>query len=87
MIVIFPDHTHLLFACVGSNCDKMSTVKPERNISAFHSKLPQPVPRNSVESCHGCTSRNYFDNAGDNVTLTLYIVTLTFDCNKTNGYK
>ena len=32
---------------------------------------------NSVESEHGCTSRIYFDNAGDNVTLTLYNVTLT----------
>ena len=25
---------------------------------------------NSVELDHGCTSRIYFDNAGDNVTLT-----------------
>ena len=32
---------------------------------------------NSVESDHRCTSRNYFDNAGDNVTLTLYSVTMT----------
>ena len=23
------------------------------------------IPRNSVESDHGCTSRIYFDNAGD----------------------
>ena len=41
------------------------------------SELPRPIPRNSVESDHGCTSRIYFDNAGDNVTLTLYNVTLT----------
>ena len=34
-------------------------------------------PQNSVESDHGCRSRIYFDNAGDNVTLTLYNVTLT----------
>ena len=40
------------------------------------SELPRPIPRNSVESDHG-TSRIYFDNASDNVTLTLYIVTLT----------
>ena len=41
------------------------------------SELPPSIPRNSVESDHGCTSRIYFDNAGDNVTLTLYNVTLT----------
>ena len=28
------------------------------------------IPRNSVESDHGYTSRIYFDYAGDNVTLT-----------------
>ena len=32
---------------------------------------------NSAKSDHGCTSRIYFDNAGDNVALTLYNVTLT----------
>ena len=32
---------------------------------------------NSVESDHGCRSRIYFDNVGDNETLTLYKVTLT----------
>ena len=41
------------------------------------SELPRPVPRNHVESDHGCTSGIYFDNAGDNVRLTLYNVTLT----------
>ena len=57
-------------------------------------ELPRPIPRNSVESDHGCTSRIYFDNAGDNVMLTLYNVTLTSqkhnnkcDCSKINGYK
>ena len=40
-------------------------------------ELPRPIPRNSVASDHGCTSRIYFDNAGDNMTLTLYNVTLT----------
>ena len=58
----------------------------------FQSK---PIPRNSVESDHGCTSRIYFDNADDNLTLTLYNLTLTSrkplkhnnkcDCSKTNG--
>ena len=41
------------------------------------SELPQSIPRNSVGSDHGCTSRIYFDNANDNVMLTLYNVTLT----------
>ena len=36
------------------------------------SELPRPIPWNSVESDHGCTFRIYFNNAGDNVTLTLY---------------
>ena len=35
------------------------------------SELPRPIPRNFVESDHGCTSRIYFNNAGDNVALTL----------------
>ena len=36
---------------------------------SFQSELPRPIPRNFVESDHGCTctSRIYFDNAGDNV--------------------
>ena len=59
------------------------------------SKLSRPIPQKSVERDHGCTSMIYFDNAGDNVTLTLYRVTMTsqkpclhnnkFDCSKTNG--
>ena len=59
------------------------------------SVLPRPIPRNSMESDHGCTSRIYFDNAGDNMTLTLYKVMLTSqkpclhnnkcDCSKSNG--
>ena len=58
-------------------------------------ELPRPIPRNFVESDQGCTSRIYFDNTGDNVTLTLYNVTLKShepcshnnkcDCSKTNG--
>ena len=32
---------------------------------------------NSAESDHGCTLRIYFDNAGDNIKLTLYNATLT----------
>ena len=33
-------------------------------------KLHRPISQNSMESDHGCTLRIYFDNAGDNVTLT-----------------
>ena len=40
------------------------------------SELPRPVLHNSVESDHGYKSRVNFDNAGDNVTLILYNVTL-----------
>ena len=40
----------------------------------WQSEQPRPIPSNSVESDHGCTSRIYFDNAGDNVALTLYNV-------------
>ena len=50
---------------------------------------------NSAKSDHGCSSRIYLDNASDNVTLTLFNVTLTSqkpclhnnkcDCSKTNG--
>ena len=64
-------------------------------IAVRQSELSRPIPRNAVESDHGCTSRIHFDNAGDNMTLTLYNVTLTSrkpslhnnkcDCNKTNG--
>ena len=45
--------------------------------ASMQSELPRPIPRNSVESDHGCTSSIYFDNAGDNVTMTLYKVALT----------
>ena len=59
------------------------------------SELPRPIPRDAVESDDGCTLKIYFDNAGNNMTLTLYNVTLTSqklcehnnicDCSKTNG--
>ena len=45
---------------------------------------------NSVESDHGCTSRIYFDKAGDNVTLTSQKPcnhNNKCDRSKTNGYK
>ena len=43
----------------------------------WRSEQPRPIPRNSVESDHGCTLRIYFNNASNNVTLTLYNVKLT----------
>ena len=46
-------------------------------VDSLQSELPLPIPRNSVESDHGCTSRIYFDNTGDNLMLVLYKVTLT----------
>ena len=45
-------------------------------LARMQSELHRPIPRNSVESNHGCSFRIYFDNADDNVKLTLYIVKL-----------
>ena len=65
-----------------------------QSLVKLQSELSLPIPRNFVESDHGCTERIYFDDAGDNVTLALYNVTLTSqkqckhnkcDCSKTNG--
>ena len=42
------------------------------------SELPPSVSLNSIESDLRCTSRIYFDNAGDNATLTLYNLTLKY---------
>ena len=55
--------------------DLHGTLLLDNVISTNQSELPRPIPRNFVESDHGCTSRIYFDNAGDNVTPTLYNVT------------
>ena len=52
-------------------------VDEQKKLVRTKTESDRPIPRNSVESDHGCTSRIYFDNAGDNVTLTLYNVTLT----------
>ena len=57
---------------------QMHIAKTDHNeLMPQQSELPLPIPRNSMESDHGCTSRIYFDNVGDNVTLSLYNVTLT----------
>ena len=52
-----------MLACMITRCNQL--------------ELPRPIPRNSVESDHGCISRIFFDNADDNVMLTSYNVTLT----------
>ena len=72
-----------------------ATTTYHRPVHGTQSELPRSIPRNSVESDHGCTSRFYFDNADGNMKLTLYNVTLTSqkpcyhnnkcDCSKTNG--
>ena len=60
------------------------------------SELPRPMPRRSIESYLGCTSRIYFENRDENVRLTLHNATLISkktcqynnkcDCRKTNAY-
>ena len=45
--------------------------------SIYEWELPRPIPQNSVEPDHGCKSGIYFDNACDNVTLTLNNLTQT----------
>ena len=57
-------------------CAKASNKRPN-DVSYGQTALPWPIPRNSVESDHKCTSRIYFDNLGDNATLTLYNVMVT----------
>ena len=49
----------------------------ELSHTSNQSKLPWPIPQNSVESDHGNTSRIYFNNVVDEVTLMLYNVMLT----------
>ena len=64
-----------IFRSSFRNTIKVQTVRIQ--IKAYiQSGLPRPIPLNSVESDQGCTSRIFFDNAGDNVTLTLYNVAL-----------
>ena len=49
----------------------------ESKKTSAQSELSRPIPRNSVESDQGCTSKIYFDNAGNKMSLKLYNVTLT----------
>ena len=49
---------------------RFNIADPDQTLRS-QSELPRPISRYSVESDHGWTSRSYFENAGDNVTLTL----------------
>ena len=59
--------------------DEMKKNETEHDIfvRVYQSELPRPILQISLESDHGCKSRIYFDNAGENVMLTWYNVTLT----------
>ena len=54
-------------------CIRVGTVESIMNEhqTTTQSEVLRPIPRNSVESDLGSTSRLFFENAGDNVTLTL----------------
>ena len=55
---------------VGFDSYRMTRGLANQNCFGHFRKIP-------FESDNGCTSWIYFDNAGDNVTLMLYNVTLT----------
>ena len=67
------------------NCVKYFVPTPSLHILMYtisvqfarQSDLPWSIPRNLVESDLRCTSRIYFDDVADNVTMTLHNVTLT----------
>ena len=51
-------------------------------VSGEQSELPWPILPSAVESDHRCTSGIYFDNTGDNMTLTVYNLRLPVLANK-----
>ena len=68
---------NLILLHANNNCADQPE-HPHILISTFvQSELPRPILRNSIESDHGCTSRIYFNKAGDNMTLMLYNMRLT----------
>ena len=85
VVVVFPDHTHqseLPWPILRNSVESDQGCTSRIYLMVFpdhthQSELPRPILRNSVESDQGCTSRIYFDNASENVTLTLYNVMLT----------
>ena len=70
-------YADLLEPLSGFRTQQIDAVLMETQTIIYQSELPRPIPWNSMESDYGCTSRIYFHNAGDNVTLTLYNLTLT----------
>ena len=79
---VYKDYSLINMQCSKHICFQTSEYDqemPQSHITdqLMQSELPLLVRLNSVESDHGCTWRIYFDNAGDNVTLMLYSVTLT----------
>ena len=75
----------------NSTSDQFRIISGCHVLVSYQSELPRPIPQSDL----GCTSRIYFDNTGDNVTLTLYNAKLASynprydnnkcDCSNTNG--
>ena len=59
-------------ACYMKTLKHTKVVMRILTVNPSQSLLPQPTPRNSMVSDHGCTSNICFDNVGDKVKLTLY---------------
>ena len=78
---VYQDYALINMQCSKHICFQTSKYDQEmphsRIKDQLQSELPRPILRYSVESDQGCTSRIYFDNVGDSVTLTLCNVTLT----------
>ena len=73
------DHTGLdaskpVFWCEQQRC-RPAFYRLVSHLST-QSELPRPITQNSVEWDHRCTLKNFFNNGGDSLTLTLYNVTL-----------
>ena len=68
---IYTAGKNVYFVGLVMSCIVLSTyVSSDRYLSIHggrQSELPRPIPRNSMESDHGCTSRIYFDIADDTV--------------------
>ena len=60
----------ILFSAVRSSFFLGYFREPMIMVNTNRKCLGRPIPRNSMESDHRCTSRIYFDNAEDNVALS-----------------
>ena len=71
-ILGYTKSTHLGLRRLRSSCTSAQSVQSlQWGHMPTQSELPWPILRAFVESDHGCTSRIFFDNTGDNVTLTV----------------